>query len=143
MTTNVFKTGDIVRIKPSHAVSPRLCKALGRDFRIASFGDYFHRSADLVDVVTGDILGKVHFSRLEHAPKKIAADEIKVGTYIISLQKPDGTLLPAEKPKQYGSDDQANKIAKLMAKKHGGRFVVFKAVSQYEMPVAEPVYRAL
>jgi hypothetical protein len=70
-------------------------------------------------------------------------DEIKVGTYIISLQKDDGTLLPAAEPKKYSSDGQAKKIAELMAAKHGGKFLIFKAIGEYEMPVAKPTFRSL
>ena len=70
-------------------------------------------------------------------------DEIKIGTYIISLQKDDGTLLPAAEPKKYSSDAQAHKIAEMMAAKHGGKFLVFRAIGEYEMPQAKPTFRPL
>jgi hypothetical protein len=74
----------------------------------------------------------------------LQGDEIKVGTYIISLKNADGTLLPASEPKQYATDTQAKKIAELMAAKHGGKFVIFKAIGEFEMPVpVKPVFRAL
>lgn len=133
-----FKVGDIVRVIPSTAVSWRLRQIIGRDVEVSEVS-----SSGYGIFIKGLDGGGVSATRFELVRRPSPADEIKVGTYIISLQKPDGTLLPAEKPKQYSSDEQADKIAKLMAKRHGGRFVVFKAVSQYEMPVAEPVYRAL
>jgi hypothetical protein len=70
------------------------------------------------------------------------ADEIKVGKYIISLER-DGELLPATKPKQYVSDAQALKVAESMAAKHGGKFIVFRAVGEFEMPTLKPTFRAL
>lgn len=70
------------------------------------------------------------------------ADEVKVGTYVVILVK-EGVLHPAVQPKVYSTDVQANKIAKLMAEKHGGTFQVFKATGEYIPPQAEATYRAL
>jgi len=135
MTNNKIAAGSIVTIKPHHAITPRLRNALGR-----------HLTVDRVSPTGGSVVlkdfpgGYVSLARLELVR---TPDEIKIGTYIISLQKEDGTLLPAAEPKKYSSDAQAHKIAEMMAAKHGGKFLVFRAIGEYEMPQAKPTFRAL
>ena len=58
------------------------------------------------------------------------------GTYVLVLRNPDGTFAPAAKPRTYTSRDQADKVAQEMAGKHGGDFVVFRAVAVASRPVA-------
>jgi hypothetical protein len=49
-----------------------------------------------------------------------------------------GHYKPAPEPRVYSSKAQALRVAKEMAKKHGGTFVVFKAVANAVMPTTEP-----
>jgi len=131
-----FKVGDLVIV---------------RDYANNRLSNYFKNRIGetlVVDSVNGS--GWVGFAdistfhwvpeRFEPAPK---ADEVQVGTFIISLMNADGTLAPNTNPRIYSSDAQAKKVAAKMAKKHSGSFVVFKATDIFEMPVAEPTHRSL
>lgn len=129
---NTIKTGDTVRVLRSKAITSRLQSLIGKDVRVADVrGNYL-----LIDGMHG---GPIYYTRFEkvHGP-----EEIKIGKYIISLER-EGELLPAEKPRQYSSDAQALKVAEQMAAKHGGKFLIFKAIGEYEMPIAKPAFRAL
>lgn len=135
MTNNIV-AGSVVTVRAEKAITPRLRSVLGKQLIV----DRESPTGGAV-AIKGLAGGWVSKSRLDLVPK---ADEIKVGTYIISLQQADGTLLPASEPKKYGTDAQAKKIAELMAAKHGGKFVIFKAIGEYEMPVAvKPTFRSL
>lgn len=130
--TNTIKAGDIVRVIKAKAISARLQSIVGRDVRVTDVrGNYLY--------IEGMLGGPIYHTRFE---KVHSADEIKVGKYIISLER-DGELLPAAKPRQYVSDAQALKVAEQMAAKHGGKFLVFRAVGEFEMPVSKPTFRAL
>jgi hypothetical protein len=129
---NTIKAGDIVRVIKAKAITSRLQALIGKDVRVADVrGNYL-----LIDGMHG---GPIYYTRFE---KVAGADEIKIGKYIISLER-GGDLLPAEKPRTYSSDAQALKVAEQMAAKHGGKFLIFKAIGEYEMPVAKPTFRSL
>lgn len=53
--------------------------------------------------------------------------------FIIALKRGD-KYLPAQNPRTYATKEQAHHVARLMAEKHGGRFVVFQAVAYSELP---------
>ncbi|NPU64616.1 hypothetical protein HL667_06365 [Bradyrhizobium sp. 83012] len=127
----MIKINDYVRIIPAKATSSRLKLLLGKDLRVLDVRDNY------IDVDAPEGRG-IHIGRFT----RLGAEEIRVGTYVIMLYK-DGKLMPAPNPKVYTSDVQANKIAELMAAKHGGTFQVFKATGEFTMPVAKPTYRAL
>ncbi len=48
------------------------------------------------------------------------------GRYIVIVEL-DGKLAPATTPKEYYSKEQAEKVADDMARRHGGKFFVFRA----------------
>lgn len=136
MSYNKIVAGSVVTVRPEQAITPRLRAVLGQQLVV----DRESPTGGAI-AIRGLAGGWVSKSRVELVPN---ADEIKVGTYIISLQKDDGTLLPASEPKTYSTDGQAKKIAELMAAKHGGKFVIFKAIGEYVMPVpVKPQFRSL
>lgn len=132
--TNIT-AGSVVIVRPEQAITPRLRSVLGKHLIV----DRESPTGGAV-AIKGLAGGWVSKSRLDLVRQP---DEIKVGTYIISLQQPDGTLLPAAEPKKYSTDAQAHKIAEMMAAKHGGKFVVFRAIGEFEMPTTKPTFRAL
>lgn len=133
MTDNIV-AGSIVRVIPEEAITGRLRSAIGKDLIVERENDT-RRSV----IIRGMPGGWVSKKRLE---LRRPADEIKIGKYIISLER-NGELLPAARPRQYSSDAQALKVAEHMAAKHGGKFVVFRAVGEYEMPTLKPTFRVL
>jgi hypothetical protein len=50
----------------------------------------------------------------------------EAGLYVVIVEK-EGKLAPATTPKVYGTYRQANNVADDMAKRHGGKFLVFRA----------------
>jgi hypothetical protein len=133
--TNNITAGSIVTVRPEQAITSRLRNLVGKHLTV----DRESPTGGAV-IISGLAGGWVSKTRLELVR---TPDEIKVGTFIISLQKEDGTLLPAAEPKKYSTDSQAHKIAEMMAAKHGGKFLVFRAIGEYEMPQAKPTFRVL
>lgn len=63
-------------------------------------------------------------------------EDSETGLYIVVVEQ-DGKLAPAETPKTYKTKAQAEHVAKDMAKRHGGKFLVFKATFEVTNIVTE------
>jgi hypothetical protein len=64
---------------------------------------------------------------------ELVSEEPESGTFIVIVEE-DGKLKPATTPKTYKSHAQAKRVAAEMAERHGGKFLVFRAVLEAEMP---------
>lgn len=139
--TDKITTGSTVRVLniAVNRASTRLRPHIHRTFKVTDVRPNGYVMLDGVAPLRGAGWMPDRFELVDH-PK---ADEVKVGKYIISLER-DGELLPAPKPRTYGTDGQALRVAEQMAAKHGGKFIVFRAVGEFEMPVqVKPTFRAL
>jgi hypothetical protein len=79
--------------------------------------------------------GYFGYSRFEKVTQKTPE---QVSEFIIVL-KEKGIYMPAATPRTYSSEAQAHHVAKEMAIKHGGRFVVFQTVAYAERPAVPEV----
>jgi hypothetical protein len=70
---------------------------------------------------------------LDYADVEPVSEEPESGTFIVIVEE-DGKLKPATTPKTYNSHAQAKRVAAEMAERHGGKFLVFRAVLEAEMP---------
>jgi hypothetical protein len=70
---------------------------------------------------------------VEPVSEEPESEEPESGTFIVIVEE-DGKLKPATTPKTYKSHAQAKRVAAEMAERHGGKFLVFRAVLEAEMP---------
>jgi hypothetical protein len=70
---------------------------------------------------------------LDYIDVELVSEEPESGTFIVIVEE-DGKLKPATTPKTYKSHAQAKHVAAEMAERHGGKFLVFRAVLEAEMP---------
>jgi hypothetical protein len=82
--------------------------------------------------IEGDTSGPYLYERFKIAPT-IMVETTPASEFVIMLCAENGNFAPSEKPKVFSSKSQAKAVAISMAKKYGGRFVVFQAVADAEV----------
>lgn len=113
----VFKTDDKVRIKERHhAFAGSIGTVVEDRGSLHSIYPVIVRKPD----GGNEPFAYDDLERVEDVPVPEA------GIFIVVVEK-DGKLAPATTPKVYGTDRQAKHVADDMAKRHGGKFLVFRA----------------
>lgn len=127
MIKHDIEIGDTVRISDtaSNRLSPRLKARVNKTYAVLDV------RGSLV-ALDGDFRGElpVNAKRIE---KVTRSNGFQSKDYIIAL-KEGGKYKPAETPRTYSSLEQAKGVAREMAEKHRGRFVVFAVVAYVELP---------
>jgi hypothetical protein len=120
------------RFKPGQKV--RIINARWSDIKLGSIltvldddGDVFLQLKVKLDQGTN------YYYWIDYADVELVSEEPESSTFIVIVEE-DGKLKPATTPKTYKSHDQAKRVAVEMAERHGGKFLVFRAVLEAEMP---------
>lgn len=106
-------------------------------------GHYFGKTYKVIAVDDDLIqLEGGNFSLASRLRKVVGpATDIDLNNDHVVMLYEDGKYLPASEPKVYRSDRQAMHVAKSMSKKHGGKFVAFRAIGEAELPQVEPTVK--